>query len=400
MKKGLLIFSILFYIQSSVFVQAQVIPDSLNGKYSYKTANIYFEVDKKVGGRITSLKLDNKEIMYVSTASNNNNYGSTLWPSPQSVWNWPPPATLDGNAYAANLNAGSLTLQSVIDSKLNFSFAKNFSVNSVDTSISIVYTIKNNGSTSKNVALWEITRVPSGGYSFFPQGTVAMTGALNTLMSTVNNVVWFDYDSTKIPTGTPKLFSDGSEGWIAHLNNKRQLLVKVFEDIPNSKKAPGEAEIELYANSDKTYVEVEQQGAYGSLAAGSTSNWKVKWLVRNLPADIPLQMGNSEIVSYVRRLIARQVSGVAEPILESNKLNIYPNPTNSNSILSLKDMNNQKVNISVVDMAGKEYYSISEFLVQNNHEEIELKIESLSKGLYIVKVQSNNSSQIKTLIKN
>ena len=54
------------------------------------------------------------------------------------------------------------------------------------------------------------------------------------------------------------------------------------------KRGPGEAEIEIYAHGDKAhpYIEVEQQGAYQTLAAGQSSSWTVQWDLVPAPADL------------------------------------------------------------------------------------------------------------------
>ncbi len=307
MKNCIVIYFIcLFLVIGKNEMKGQIAPDSSNGKYSFHLKTTYFEISRNEGARISSLKMNGKEIMYVDKSGGNNNWGSTFWPSPQSAWGWPPSAILDKNPYAAITKANGVIMESGISAAPSYSFKKTFSASNADTSISIRYTIKNHNAAVSQVAPWEITRVPSGGLTFFPRGTTPMRGALFPLMKDSIGIIWFDYDSTKIPTGVPKLFSDGSEGWIAHVNNDRILLIKKFTDTPASLKAPEEDEIEIYADPTKLYVEIEQQGAYSSLNAGATSNWNVKWIARKLPEGIPIEAGNQKLAHYVRSVIARQ----------------------------------------------------------------------------------------------
>ena len=126
--------------------------------------------------------------------------------------------------------------------------------------------------------------------------------------------VWFDYDANAI-SGDQKLFARGhrTEGWIAHVDvARRLLLVKTFPPLPvpvdidgASGAAPGEAAIELYADPNHTYVEIEQQGSYEPLAPGATRQWTVTWRLRRLPRALEARVANPELLAAARSLAAR-----------------------------------------------------------------------------------------------
>jgi hypothetical protein len=181
---------------------------------------------------------------------------------------------------------------------------KKFSADSKAGVVSAVYSIANRGSQARQVAPWEITRVAAGGLTFFPMGEGGpRKGPQDLLIPTVvNGVAWFAYDAAAI-TADQKLFADGKEGWIAHVDGDL-LLVKSFADTPTSQAAPGEAEIELYANAGHTYVEVENQGAYVNLAPGATIAWTVRWMLRKLDlASTPAKVGSAPLLNLVRSLV-------------------------------------------------------------------------------------------------
>ena len=48
----------------------------------------------------------------------------------------------------------------------------------------------------------------------------------------------------------------------------------------SSQPAPGEAEIQVYVNRGKTYIELESQGAYTTLKPHEQLNWTVRWYLR------------------------------------------------------------------------------------------------------------------------
>jgi hypothetical protein len=302
--KNLFSVSVTFLILSFGAALAQVSPKQKDGKVFLSSKGVYFEVDPSAGGRISSFKLHGKEVLYVDTANKNNNWGSTFWPAPQSRWGWPPPDTLDSKPYSLEIKGSQFIVKSKkMKGNPSCGFVKTFSFNSKDTSIVVNYGMVNNSQKANQMAPWQIARVPSGGISFFPSGKTEMKGDLLPLFENQGGVTWFDYDSTKIPSGVPKLFSDGSEGWLAHVNNDGLLLVFKFADIDPSQKAKGEDEIEFYAHPDKYYVELEPLGAYTSIPVGGTKTWQVKWYLRQLPKHIQVQNGSQSLVAYVRKMV-------------------------------------------------------------------------------------------------
>ena len=56
--------------------------------------------------------------------------------------------------------------------------------------------------------------------------------------------------------------------------------MKQFEDLDKSQPAPDEAEIQVYVNRGKTYIELESQGAYTTLQPGEALNWTVRWYLQ------------------------------------------------------------------------------------------------------------------------
>lgn len=83
-------------------------------------------------------------------------------------------------------------------------------------------------------------------------------------------------------------------------------MIKKFPDVPFNKIAPREGEIELFVSEvdeGKSYVEIENQGAYEQIAPGDSLTWKVKWYLRELPEGIKVKIGSPSLVKYVRKLI-------------------------------------------------------------------------------------------------
>ena len=85
-------------------------------------------------------------------------------------------------------------------------------------------------------------------------------------------MVWYQTDEAN---ENRKINADG-KGWLAYCANGL-LLIKQFEDLTPSQPAPNEAEIQVYVNRGKSYIELESQGAYTTLKPGEQLSWTVKW---------------------------------------------------------------------------------------------------------------------------
>ena len=114
-----------------------------------------------------------------------------------------------------------------------------------------------------------------------------------------DGITWFQHDEIVNATHG-KLFSDGTDGWVAHTDGNL-VLIKVHEDIPVADQAPEEAEIEIFSIAD--YVEVEVLGAYAEIPAGGEVSWSTTWYLRELPSDIEATAGNAALVEFVESVI-------------------------------------------------------------------------------------------------
>ena len=156
-------------------------------------------------------------------------------------------------------------MRSAHSASLGVEVEKILSVDRARGAILFEYRIHNLGQTPLQTAPWQITRVAPGGLTFYPSGEGHFAPS-NLHVREEDGVTWFDYDKSKI-TGDQKLFADGREGWLAHVD-RDALMVKTFPVAPRAAHAPGEAQIEIYANPAHTYIEVEVQGAYETIPPG------------------------------------------------------------------------------------------------------------------------------------
>ena len=280
MKRILL--SLLAAIPLGTFVlSAQTVTSPDEGKYIVTSGDATMTIDASRGGKIVSYKYQDKEVL--SQTRFPNSFGSTFWTSPQSDWNWPPVQEYDSKPYEAEVSAESLTLTGQKSERFGFRVCKHFSADPKDGAIAIIYTIINESDKERKVAPWEISRVPNGGMVFFQAKEATPANNMKGLPFVYEKgAAWYVMDEAR---ENRKINADG-KGWLAFVDNGL-MFIKTFDDLDASEPAPAEAEIQIYANPGKTFVEIEEQGAYQTLAPGEKLDWTVRWYL--VPCDLPAE---------------------------------------------------------------------------------------------------------------
>lgn len=269
------------------------------GRHVLAWDDVRLEIDAATGGRVTALRLGGRNLLSEPSADAGN-YGSTFWPSPQTAWGWPPVAEIDHGPYRADIDGAAVILRSATSPALGVSVEKRIAADAGRGAVLFDFAIHNRNEAPVQLAPWQITRVPPGGLSLFPTGTGSFPPS-NLAVREALGVTWYAFDAAAV-TDHQKLFADGREGWLAHVHEDT-LLVKTFAIVPRAAQAPGEAQIELYATPAHTYVEVEAQGAYETIAPGAALSWRVVWLVRRLPPEIPRAVGSAPLLDFIRGLV-------------------------------------------------------------------------------------------------
>ena len=266
--------SVLMAACVQVMAAATVAEETADGKYIIKNGEVTMTIDVN-GGKIMSYKYGDAEV--ISQTRFPNSFGSTFWTSPQKEWNWPPVPEFDRNPYTVE-NGDKFIMTSQVSEKLKYRVTKTFTPNKKDQSIAVTYTIKNESDETRKVAPWEITRVPNDGIIFFDAPIEAITPAGLMDFKPASGLSWFQADEAQ---QNRKINADG-KGWLAYCANGL-LMVKKFDDLDASQPAPEEAEIQVYVNMRKTFIELESQGAYTELKPGAELKWTVTWYL--LPYD-------------------------------------------------------------------------------------------------------------------
>ena len=267
----------LFISLLTVLFACPVLGQDTEGKYTLSNGHLQMVIDAERGAKILSLKYDDQEV--ISQSRWPESFGSTFWTSPQKEWNWPPVPEIDKQAYSVEKDGKVLRMNSGVSDRLKYRIRKEFSVDDEDGAFVITYSIINESNETRQVAPWEITRVKNeGGLIFFeaPADSIWPAGLMN--FTNAQGAAWYVADEAQ---QNRKVNADG-KGWLAYLANGL-LLVKRFEDLDATQPAPGEAEVQVYVNRGKTYIELENQGPYSTLQPQQQLSWTVRWYL--LPYD-------------------------------------------------------------------------------------------------------------------
>ena len=285
-------------VLAATALSAQTVQKLDDEQYAVSVQDLTMTVDAAHGGKILSFKLGEQEVIAQNEAAapappsadgqpprrrffNPNSYGSTFWTSPQAEWNWPPVPEYDSLPYTAEITDGPVKVVDVAIpalvltgqvSKYGYRICKSFTVDPSDLAFVVTYSIVNESGETRKVAPWEITRVPNGGFLEFDATPEGVTPA------DLMKVTFDDGQATlevDVANENRKINVDG-KGWLNFRDNGL-VLTKRFPDIAPEAAAPGEAEIQVYINGRKTFVEIEAQGPYTELAPGEKLDWTVRW---------------------------------------------------------------------------------------------------------------------------
>lgn len=257
-----------------IAASAQNIKSLEGSKYSITAGDLTLTVDAGQGAKILSFQYKDKEVL--SQLQRPNAFGSTFWTSPQTEWNWPPVPEYDTKPYTAEQKNGALVLTGEESPRFHYRIRKEF--RPAANCIEVTYSIINEAAVERKVAPWEISRVPSEGVIFFDATPETITPIGLLPITVQDNASWYQVDEAR---ANRKINADGA-GWYAYAHDGL-VLVKSFEDIDGTQPAPKEAEIQVYVNAGKTFIELEAQGPYTSLKPGEALTWTVRWYL--LPFD-------------------------------------------------------------------------------------------------------------------
>lgn len=384
MRSTLLLLPLCLLVHFKLSAQNQT-PQQEGSLFSIEVGALRFEADTTFGAKISSLTLDGSEFMISSDmVSSEFLWGSTLWPSPQSEWGWNDNKyKWDHQAFTASINADTMSFTGTdvsVDNGDSFHFIKSFWANRKDSTYSMSYSMVNTTGKPIKKALWELTRVPVGGLTFWPTGPGGTWGDLAPACEEIINHTWYlreSEDGTRL-----KFFADGLEGWFAHVDDQNRLFIKTFKDVASKDFAEGEAEIELWVADE--YIELENQSKCAAIGIGDTLDYEVVWHLRQLPDHIQVSSGNPDLVDYVHWVISEKETpptDIKQDVLQA-ELKIYANQSEGIIHVLTGETSVGKINYSILNLQGQ-------ILLQGELHKESINISGLNQGMYIVRLKAH-----------
>ena len=244
-------------------------------------------------------------------------HGDTFWPSPQARFDWPPPPILDAAPYeVVTESARRLALRSAPDPDFGFQVEKRFDLS--EHGLAIEFSLTNIWSRPQDVAPWQVTRAPRSGVLAWASGQL-FHDADRLQKQNEDPGCWYlhsgstavfaglevgeDHSSIVVPavTATSKLFTD-ARGWLAHAHHST-LFLRIFPDLTLEQAAPRQAEVEMYFDVNRDYIELENQGPYVTLAPGQSLTYPVEWRFRTIGADVPTDRISPQLLAEIDGLL-------------------------------------------------------------------------------------------------
>lgn len=247
-----------------------------------------------LGGRLASLRWGERELLF-QAEGDNNNWGSTVWLSPQSLWGWPPIAKHDQLPYRVlKQDAKSVHMRSQVGQGVIIE--KQIQLADHPDRIDFDYSL----AVDKNfpeLAAWQISRVQKQGLVFFPAEKQSIKIPMGQVSYRYDNeLVWLDIKADAVEG---KIIANGSEGWLAWLH-EGVILVKIYPQVQAQDMATGEGDVEVYICAKQPYIELEVQSTAAELKAGQHKHWRLSWLLLNAPDNVSLKSGSRQLADFVR----------------------------------------------------------------------------------------------------
>jgi hypothetical protein len=246
-------------------------------------------------------------------------HGETFWPSPQALWDWPPPAVLDAGPYAVLAESpDAISMRSAPDPAAGVRVGKQYRL--LPDGMDITFTVTNTWPGPHALAPWQVTRAPRSGLLVWAAGD-PFTDEDRLVKQREDPGCWYVHargESTfpglvaqhglaavVVPEvdRTCKLFAD-ARGWLAHVHDATVLL-RTFPDLAPDRAAPRQAEVELFFSPERDYIELENQGAHEVLQPGATMTYPVQLRLAALAPDVPTDRVTPALVAVLASLLGK-----------------------------------------------------------------------------------------------
>jgi Domain of unknown function (DUF4380) len=277
------------------------------------------------GGRLTRLRYNGVDLV-LPPGRVPGFHGDTFWPSPQSRFDWPPPPVLDAGPYEILTESPlSLALRSAPDPDFGLQVEKRFDLS--EHGLRMEFTLTNIWPNAQAVAPWQVTRAPRTGILVWASGQPFHDDD-RIQKQAEDPGCWFLHEATAafeglhaggthscIPvravTRKSKFFTD-ARGWLAHAH-EGTLFLRIFPDLTLDQAAPRQAEVEMFFDPGRDYIELENQGAHVTLAPGQSLTYPVEWRFHALPPGLETDRITPALLAEIHSLLEPRDARLGTP---------------------------------------------------------------------------------------
>lgn len=246
-----------------------------------RSGKLSMVADPAVGGRIASVRYGATEFLATHRDSQHLQWGSTVWPAPQSDWKWPPPAALDQGVYeVVEKNRSKIVLRSPGPVYRGLQLEKALEAAGPGR-ILLTYTFINNGQDTVRAGIWENTRVPWRGTASWPSAGLPEEAVPGLSRQASDLYLELGPQQRK-----RKLFLQPTAPSLRYIIDGIAL-ERSWAPFDPTGAAPGQAPLEIYYDSTARFAELEIQGPYETIAPGGESSLSVYWAVYLNSTDTP-----------------------------------------------------------------------------------------------------------------
>jgi len=214
--------------------------------------------------------------------------GYKCWPAPQSRWNWPPPPHLDWGIYSyvtehASADSVVIYLESAVETKLaaGLQQARRFHIYKNSTKVAIDEILKNVSNANTNWSIWEVSQaLPNHGTGdnnnistyFHARATDVKKLQNGNITTTAINDTIRKYNENN----SGKIGILVNPGWCCYVDERdEQSYAKVFNVYPNETYPDDNTNLQFYAGSN--YTEIEVLSPIYTIAQGSSASFTEYW---------------------------------------------------------------------------------------------------------------------------
>ena len=272
----------------------------------------------------------------------------------------------------ATSNASSYNYNFESDSDLNGDW-----VLSASTNIESPWSFNSNNSTSWE---WISGSASAGSASIKVDGESMLVGLSTEIISKAYNLSAF----------TQPVIKFSWSGAAVNTFPVNELLVTYSDDCGSSWKTLGTlaaveaANAGLYTESFKPMVsEWRDTIMYDRVGANALKS-------NNIRFKFEYVVNGSSNNFYLDNIQIGELNNLNVNSLSNARLIVYPNPVSENATLSIENLADKNVEITLLNILGSEVRSLFKGNIVSNYHEININFDGLNKGIYFVNIESEN----------